>query len=95
MRIALPELALALALALTAAGPALADQSPTPAMQPPSTEVQYAPITHHDFRGETVDGRTRNPDGAVVEGRTPPPLGSLIRVRDDFRVELLQSAQDL
>lgn len=78
------------------AGPALADQTPPAApAADPSADVRYAPVTHHTFTGEEVDGRTQRPDGDVVLSRHAAPLGSLIRIRTDFDRELLQSAQDL
>lgn len=88
--------AAALLLSALLAGPALADQTPpaAPEANPPA-EARYAPVTHHIFTGEEVDGRTQRPDGDVVQGRHGAPLGSLIRIRTDFDPELLQSAQDI
>lgn len=70
-----------------------AEPAPRPAESQP--EVRYAPVTHHTFTGEEVDGRVRDPDGAWVEGRRGAAPGSLIRIRTTFRVELLQSADDI
>lgn len=68
------------------AGPALAQQ-PQPASQP---------VRNIDFnRGDTVDGRTQNPDETLESVRRRNPTGSLIRVRVDFNRKLLQTAESL
>lgn len=77
---------------------ALAEGDPAPAPNPePITErpVVYEPVTEHIFGGEEVEGRTKSPDGDWVAGRMGARMNSLIRIRTDFRAELLQTAQDL
>lgn len=85
-------LALAPAAALAESEPAAPPATPAP---DPAPELRYAPVTHHTFTGEEVDGRTRDPDGQWVEGRAGAAPGSLIRIRTTFRAELLQSAADI
>lgn len=92
--LALATLALATLCLPALAAPALADQ-PAPAPDPAAPATVYAPVTEHVFGGEEVEGRTARPDGERVEGRTGPRLTSLVRVRESFRAELLQSAADL
>lgn len=62
---------------------------------PPEPGVVYPEVMEHIFDGEEVDGRTRSPDVATTTAHLSGRFTSLIRIRADFRTELLQSANDL
>ncbi len=69
--------------ALLFTGAALA-QTPTP-KPPPPREIIFGDA-------DVVGGRTHDPNVETVGSRVLQPGSSLIRVRTDFRRELLQSA---
>ena len=81
--------AFALALPTFALPPAAAAQGePAPPPAPPEVRV-------YTFEPEDVAGVIRGPEGELETVRLADRLPSLIRVRPDFRPELLQSAADL
>jgi hypothetical protein len=55
-------------------------------------ETQPRPQRLEDFDDEVVEAPTHGPGGEVVSGRKGVPSPSLIRVRQDFRREMLRSA---
>ena len=48
-----------------------------------------------NFEDDTIEGDLKVPDGAYVEGRKKVRHKSLIRIRMDFRREVLASVADL
>lgn len=75
---------LAVVLGLTfAASPVLAD------------EVVYKKHTVIDFGDDTIEGDLSKPDGQYLESRKRLRHQRLIRVRESFRTEILQSVQGL
>ena len=71
-----------------AALPALAQPQSAP------VEATPPPVTY-EFTPESIQGGTQRPEHEVVEGHVRRRLPSLVRVRIDFRAELLQSAEML
>jgi hypothetical protein len=47
------------------------------------------------MEGEDVEGGVGGPDGVIGTGREFTKFSSLIRLRADFRVELIRAAEDL
>ena len=78
--------ALALTLALT----------PSAFAQPQTPSPAAARVQHVDFDdADAVEGRTQRPDEVLEQGHRVTPNRSLIRVRTDFRAQLLQTAETL
>lgn len=57
--------------------------------------VSYQRKTVINFEDDTIEGDLKVPDGAYVEGRKKARHKSLIRIRTDFRREVLASVADL
>ncbi len=57
--------------------------------------VSYQRKTVINFEDDTIEGDLKVPDGAYVEGRKKVRHKSLIRIRTDFRREVLASVADL
>jgi hypothetical protein len=57
--------------------------------------VSYQRKTVINFEDDTIEGDLKVPDGAYVEGRKKLRHKSLIRIRTDFRREVLASVADL
>lgn len=74
---------LASVVVLTATTNALAD------------EVVYKKHTVVDFGDDTIDGNLSKPDGAYLESRKNQRHQRLIKVRQSFRTEILQSVRSL
>lgn len=61
----------------------------TPALA--QDEVVYQKHTVVDFGDDTIDGNLSKPDGQYLESRKRLKHNRLIKVRDNFRTEILQS----
>lgn len=57
--------------------------------------VVYQKTTTVSFDGDTIDGDLTRPDGAYVESRKRLRHSNLIRVREHWRRQILQSVQKL
>ena len=57
--------------------------------------VSYQRKTVINFEDDTIEGDLKVPDGAYVECRKKVRHKSLIRIRTDFRREVLASVADL
>lgn len=57
--------------------------------------VSYQRKTVINFEDDTIEGDLKVPDGAYVEGRKKVRHKSLIRIRTDFRREVLASVAEL
>jgi hypothetical protein len=79
-----------LMLLLLLAVPAHAD--PPRAKAPPQEKAQ--PAVRYDFDDDVVEGGTLSPDGAIVDTLRPIKQSSLIKIREDFKAEMLKSAED-
>ncbi len=80
---------LALVSLVLIAVPALAQPNPpTPGPETPAPVIM-------EFDPEGVNGTTQSPDHVVTQAHVRELLPSLVRVRTDFRAELLQSAEML
>ena len=58
-------------------------------------EVVYKQRTVVDFGDDTIDGSLAKPDGAWLEARKRLRHLNLIKVRESFRTEILQSVRGL
>ena len=76
-------LAFLVAVLMTVTRPAAAD------------EVVYKKHTVVDFGDDTIEGDLSKPDGAYLESRKRLRHQRLIKVREDFRPEILQSVRGL
>ena len=74
-----------------AGGRALA--APKPAGD--SQGVVYEKKTVINFEDDTIQGDLTRPDGEYVEARKKVAHSNLIRVREEFRTKVLQSAGEL
>jgi hypothetical protein len=57
--------------------------------------VAYNRKTVINFEDDTIEGDLKTPDGAYLEARKKMRHKSLIRIRQDFRREVLGSIADL
>lgn len=57
--------------------------------------VVYKKKTVISFDDDTIDGDLLKPDGAFVESRKRVRHSNLIRIRDDFRAQILNSVTKL
>lgn len=69
---------------LFAAVPAAADE-----------KVEYAKETVIDFEDDTIQGDLTRPDGEFVDARQRVKHTNLIKVREEFRDEVLESVGEL
>jgi hypothetical protein len=58
-------------------------------------DVIYKKHTVVDFGDDTIDGNLSKPDGAYIESRKQQRHQRLIKVRESFRPEILQSVRVL
>jgi hypothetical protein len=58
-------------------------------------EVVYEKHTVVDFGDDTIDGNLSKPDGQYLEARKRQKQIRLIKVRESFRAEILQSVRVL
>ncbi len=80
-------------LALLAAAVLLAT-APTRAEESDSTVI-YQKKTVYNFEDDTITGDLTKPDQEFLTGRKLAHHKSLIRIREDFREKILQSAKGL
>jgi hypothetical protein len=57
--------------------------------------LSYQRKTVINFEDDTIEGNLKVPDGAYVQGSKKVRHRSLIRIRTDFRREVLSSVADL
>jgi hypothetical protein len=79
------------ALAILGAGAAAAQD----ATSPDGAGVSYQRKTVINFEDDTIEGDLKTPDGQYLEARKKTRHKSLIRIRTDFRREVLGSIADL
>jgi hypothetical protein len=65
------------------------------APKPAASEVTYEKKTVINFEDDTIQGDLTRPDGEYVEARKRVQHSNLIRVREEFRAKVLQSAGEL
>jgi len=73
-------------LAVFSAAPAVAQEDDT---------VIFKKKTVYNFEDDTITGDLTRPDQEFLTGRKLAHHKSLIRIREDFRNKVLQSAKDL
>lgn len=79
-------------LALFAIGFGFSVALATPAM---AQDVVYQSHQVVDFGDDTIDGNLSKPDGAWLDARKKQKHRKLIRIRENFRTEILQSVRAL
>ena len=79
---------LILVLAFTVAGAALAQDKG-------DGNVRYNKTTSYDFEDDTIEGDLTKPDGEYVEARKKVKHSNLIKIREDFKEEVMQSVGEL
>ena len=57
--------------------------------------VTYKKTTEFTFSDETIDGELMRPDGEYVQARKRSKQPNLLRLREDFRKKVLNSAVSL
>jgi len=57
--------------------------------------VVYKKETHYDFEGDDVEGALVKPDEANISGEQHGKTSSLIKIRQDFIPEMLESVEDI
>ena len=72
-----------------------APPAPPPAAGTPAPKVVYQKRTEINFEDETIDGDLKRPDGEYVEARRQVSHSNLIRIREDWREQVMRSAGDL
>ncbi|MFL5319865.1 MAG: adventurous gliding motility protein CglF [Myxococcaceae bacterium] len=82
---------LILVLALTAAGAVYAQDKGDKG----DGNVKYNKTTSYDFEDDTIEGDLTKPDGEYVEARKKVQHSNLIRIREDFKEEVMQSVGEL
>ena len=81
-------------LASIAASSALA-QDPGSATKADASGASYLRKTVINFEDDTIEGDLKTPDAVYLEARKKMRHKSLIRIRKDFRREVLGSVSDL
>ena len=84
---------LAVMVASVAVAPAA--QAQAEATAPGGDGVSYQRKTVINFEDDTIEGDLKTPDGKYLEARKKMRHKSLIRIRADFRREVLGSISDL
>ncbi len=82
-------------LLLALLGAAAVHPSRALAGPPASSGVVYEKKTVINFEDDTIQGDLTRPDGEYVEARKKVKHSNLIRVREEFRQKVLQSAGEL
>ena len=82
---------LILVLAITAAGTVYAQDKG----EKGDGNVKYSKTTSYDFEDDTIEGDLTKPDGEYVEARKRVQHSNLIRIREDFKDEVMQSVGEL
>ena len=57
--------------------------------------VRYARQTEINFEDDTIEGDLSKPDGEYVEARKKVKHSNLIKIREDFKEEVMQSVGEL
>ena len=79
----------ALALPLLAPASALAED------EKPEPRIEYEKKTVINFDDDTIQGDLTRPDGEYVEARKRVDHSNLIRIREEWRDKVKQSAADM
>jgi hypothetical protein len=92
----LRTLSLATALVALCLPLGVAAQSPAPEVGVQDTgSTAYQSERVLDFEDDYVEGQLLRPDGELVSGQRHGKESSLVRIRQDFIPELVQSVEDL
>ena len=52
-------------------------------------------VTEYDFEEDVIDGSVKSPEDAIFDRIKPSTLESLIKIRTDFKAEIIKSAEGL
>jgi hypothetical protein len=69
--------------------------APSFAQAPPPGAVEYQRKTVINFEDDTIEGDLKTPDGEYLEARKKARHKSLIKIRENFRRRIIQSAGSL
>jgi len=83
---------LALVALLALAAPALAQDKDGDKGE---GNVRYNKTTTINFEDDTIEGDLTKPDGEYVEARKKVKHSNLIRIREDFKTEVMESVGEL
>ena len=61
----------------------------------PQPKIEYEKKTVINFEDDTIEGDLKRPDGEYVEARQKVEHSNLIRIREDWRDQVMQSSGDL
>ena len=62
---------------------------------PDNPDVVYKKKTEYDFEDDVVEGSFVRPEGEYLDARRAAKYSSLIKIRENFIPEMLQSAEDI
>jgi hypothetical protein len=85
------KILVAIALVLAAGTVAAQDKKDASAQG----KVQYERTTVIDFEADTIQGDLTRPDGEYIDARRKATYGNLIKVREQFRDQVLESVGEL
>ncbi len=57
--------------------------------------VVYKKQTEYSFEDDTIEGDLTKPDGEYVEARKTVKHSNLIKIREEFKAKVMQSAGEL
>ena len=72
-----------------------AGQAQDKTRKPADDGVVYKRTTEFTFGDDTIDGELTRPDGEFVQARKRSKQPNLLRLREDFRKQVLNSATSL
>lgn len=73
----------------------LALAAPALAQDKGEDNVRYQKTTTINFEDDTIEGDLTKPDGEYVEARKKVKHSNLIRIREDFKTEVMESVGEL
>ncbi len=51
--------------------------------------------TEYDFEADTIEGNTKSPEELFITGQQNSKLSNLITIREDFKKEIVKSAEGI
>ena len=85
------RVALAVILSMCVAGSALAQNKKTPSSSP----SKQAPTQRIDIEADTVEGDIFKPTTEVITNSPRPKQPRLIKIRDNFNIEMIKSVHEI
>ena len=85
----------AASVSTAAAGPSTSSDAASMAQSDCARAHKLGKTCVLSFEGDNLNGKVVSPDGTDIAGKTNVQFTSLIRLRYDFRAEIIQAAEDL